>query len=74
MIKSSFVVQLTLKILVMRRLVTLFITLVIMSITSAWAAATTQQPIYIVDGNVVSIEELKNINSDNIESMTTIVD
>ena len=45
-----------------------------MSITSAWAAATTQQPIYIVDGNVVSIEELKNINSDNIESMTTIVD
>lgn len=74
MMKSSFVVSLTLKIIVMKRLVTLFIASVIISVTSAWAGTNVQQPIYIVDGNVVSIEELKSIDSNDIESMTTIVD
>ena len=58
----------------MKHLVTLFIASVIISTTSAWAEACTQQPLYIVDGNVVGIEELKSIDSNDIESMTSIVD
>ena len=50
----------------------LFLIVMISLATMFVAEAMEQQPLYIVDGKVVSVEELKAIPSEDIESVTTI--